>query len=528
MGGLNMEHEMQYGIQYKKILLDKGSYLLYPIQVIQGYCVNHDFCSDKIYPIVKDKESLEKDTFFVDDIFSLSHLQKIYQMDDNDFLIRFFWEKERHNIFYVFSENDKIIKRKLNLDCLRFAEEKQIYELNDGTPTVTLNMESLNQLLSEPDIERLRCRLVTLSDNLKKLSSHEKTGLVRIDIEGNQLKNLYLKNSVVPTPVKENHVLHNQDVSLQGLEKYMKEHVFGHDDEVSRLATVLYMNYTALPNEKTESVLLVGPTGTGKTQTIRAAMEYLHLPMVELKGSTFVPPGIKGTNLEDGLSSLLSQCNNDFSLASRGIVYIDEFDKIGEQFPEYVSATMNSIMTFIEGDPFYFSRMPLNRSDDRQMFRTNSLNRIFSGTFSKLFESSKAIGFGSIADSSHFDVTRLTAETSFTKELISRFPHLVVYNVLDHKTKLDILQHANSSVFTKKKARYQRQFQVETMPDISYFDALLDKLKDSDSSMRDLNNLVTESLTEAEHAMALESSGTYKVLKLTKDTVDNPKKFDLS
>ena len=523
-----MEHETQFGIQYNKISLDEESYLLYPVRMIEGYCMNNDFCSDKIYPIINDRESLEKDSFFVDNIFSLSHLQKIYQVDDKEFLMQFFWNKERYNIFYVLVENGKIIKRKLNLDCLRFAEEKQTYELKDGTPTVTLNRESLSQLLSEPDIDRLRCRLVALSDNLKKLSSHEKTGLVRIDIEGNQLKNLYLKNNVISTSTKASDVLQEKNVSLQGLEKYMKEHVFGHDDEVSRLATVLYMNYTALPDEKTESVLLVGPTGTGKTQTIRAAMEYLNLPMVELKGSTFVPPGIKGTSLEDGLSSLLAQCNNDISLASRGIVYIDEFDKIGEQFPEYVSAIMNSIMTFIEGDPFYFSRMPLNRSDDKQMFQTNSLNRIFSGTFSRLFENSKAIGFGSVANSAHFDLTRLTSETAFTKELISRFPHLVVYNVLDHKTKLDILQHANSSVFTKKKARYQRQFQVEMTPDISYFDALLDQLKDSDNSMRDLNNLVTESLTEAEHAMALEPSGTYKVLKLTKDTVDDPKKFYLS
>lgn len=140
----------------------------------------------------------------------------------------------------------------------------------------------------------------------------------------------------------------------------------------------------------------------------------------------------------------------------------------------------------------------------------------------------KKIGFGAVNGPVQFDASRLSKETAFNKELVSRFPHLVVYNVLDHETKLDILQHSRSSVFQKKKARYERQFQVETKPDMSYFDALLAKLDESDQSMRDLNNIVMASLTSAEHEMALEPAGTYKVLKLTKETVSNPKKFDLS
>lgn len=530
LGDFGMEQEMEYGIRYGKLPLGEKEYILYPVDIVQGYCVNDDFCSDTIYHKPSFEKALEEENYLVDNIFSLSHLQEIYHSnnkDDQNFLLQFFWETERQYILYVTVQDGKVVERKVDLHALSKVKEETVYRLDQDSPTVTLNSESLSQLLSEPDVNRVRCRLLALSDGVKKTEVFGPLGVVGIAIEGDTLKGLYLDNNIAPETIISNQTpAVNPDISLRGLETYMKERVFGHDDEISQLATTIYMNYTALPDEKTESILLVGPTGTGKTQTIRAAMEYLNLPMVELKGSTFVPPGIKGTSLEDGFFSLLSQCDSDLSMASRGIVYIDEFDKIGEQCRDYVSAIMNVIMNFIEGDPFYFRKTAL--SNQVRMFPTNSLHRIFSGTFSNLFNADKKIGFGAVNGPVQFDASRLSKETAFNKELVSRFPHLVVYNVLDHETKLDILQHSRSSVFQKKKARYERQFQVETKPDMSYFDALLAKLDESDQSMRDLNNIVMASLTSAEHEMALEPAGTYKVLKLTKETVSNPKKFDLS
>ena len=64
------------------------------------------------------------------------------------------------------------------------------------------------------------------------------------------------------------------------------------------------MNYTAIDNETIESILLVGPTGTGKTETVKAACEYLSLPYIIANTSNLVPQGIKGVSIEKLLKDL--------------------------------------------------------------------------------------------------------------------------------------------------------------------------------------------------------------------------------
>ena len=56
LGDFGMEQEMEYGIRYGKLPLGEKEYILYPVDIVQGYCVNDDFCSDTIYH----KPSFEK------------------------------------------------------------------------------------------------------------------------------------------------------------------------------------------------------------------------------------------------------------------------------------------------------------------------------------------------------------------------------------------------------------------------------------------------------------------------------------
>ena len=70
-----MEQEMEYGIRYGKLPLGEKEYILYPVDIVQGYCVNDDFCSDTIYHKPSFENALEEENYLVDTIFSLSHLQ---------------------------------------------------------------------------------------------------------------------------------------------------------------------------------------------------------------------------------------------------------------------------------------------------------------------------------------------------------------------------------------------------------------------------------------------------------------------
>ena len=86
------------------------------------------------------------------------------------------------------------------------------------------------------------------------------------------------------------------------------------------------MNYTALDGEDVESILLVGPTGTGKTETVKAACEYLDIPYFFINASNIVPQGIKGMSIEDVIVGLFEAANYDEKIAQRGLIFLDEFD----------------------------------------------------------------------------------------------------------------------------------------------------------------------------------------------------------
>ena len=82
------------------------------------------------------------------------------------------------------------------------------------------------------------------------------------------------------------------------------------------------------------------------------------------------------------------------------------------------------------------------------------------------------------------------------------------------------------SVLLAKKRRYEEQFGVELVILDEYIEAILDKLSKEEKSMRDLNNIIIETLSEVEHQLLL-NEGKVKKLVLTADTVTNPQKFDL-
>jgi len=309
--------------------------------------------------------------------------------------------------------------------------------------------------------------------------------------------------------------------SLSGLESYIKERVFGHDDEIKFIAKNILMNYTALDNEKREAMLLLGPTGTGKTETMRAAHNYLEIPFIEVNSANLVPEGIKGPSIEDYLFSLYISANYDLEKASKGIMFFDEFDKLGLSNADYKSSVLQILLKFLDGSEFLIDKNQI----DEFNFNTSKLTKVYAGSFTNIFESSKEIGFIE-SKKEKFTPRRITEADYFGKELISRVPHILVYNNLSREIQKDVIRNSKISAFLLKKERNLRQFNIELMTEESYLDALITKLVEQDRSMRDLNNLILGTLDVAECEM-LENIGKYKRLVLTADTVKNNSHFIL-
>ncbi len=527
----------EYGIRYKKIKIQENAYIYVPINLVEGSLKKDIFISDEEYETF-DSPNFSKEEYIVDGVYDRTELCKhldyeISETDTIDFLKDYYLEEEKDNIIYLQKVKGRIIKNKININWFNDVHSKEIYERHKGKVTVALNKDALDALLNIDNVADIKESLLRYKRLLASFIDKEKKMSARkIIVEDGKVKEISVDAKVKGLPKSEvldkskdknqaSSNLSNNDISLRGLENYIKERVFGHDDEIRFIAKNILMNYTALNSEKTEPMLLIGPTGTGKTETMRAAQSYLDIPFIEVNSANLVPEGIKGASIEDYLFSLYAAAGYDMEKASKGIIFFDEFDKLGISSEDYKSSVLQILLKFLDGTDFLVDKQQV----DAFNFNTSRLTQVYAGAFSELFDSKKSIGF--ISEEEHnFSPRNITEADYFGKELVSRIPHILVYNELSKEQQREVITRSKLSQYLLKKQRYKRQFNVEMLADDTYFEALIAKLKDSDRSMRDLNNLITSTLDEAECEM-YDNIGKYKRLVLTRDTVENPKDFKL-
>lgn len=113
------------------------------------------------------------------------------------------------------------------------------------------------------------------------------------------------------------------------------EHVIGQDEAKKYLSTAVYTHYKRCTNPEAEieksNILMVGPTGTGKTLIAKTLAKVMSLPIAIADATSLTQAGYVGEDVENCLLRLLQAANGDVKLAERGILFIDEIDKIGRK-----------------------------------------------------------------------------------------------------------------------------------------------------------------------------------------------------
>ena len=526
----------EYGIRYFKAQLDDTTYILIPINLVEGYSVSGCFYSDRVYPYPITDVDYKENRTVVDSIVTEEQLKAMYNMEDVEFLKQYYLTEEKDKVIIVeLLKDGKIRKRKYNISTVKSDNPRETYELHNEQPAILLNEDALSILLSLDTPQEVRAELLRLQKNMHSIEKvYKKDGVTSVTLEQGKIVKVDTEHPVKPLiegnpdikMIPSTLPIRTSEISVEGLEQYIKERIFGHDDEISDIATILTMNYYSTKEFGTESILIPGPTGTGKTATFKVASEYLNLPFAFVNTINLVPQGIKGTSLEDVLYSLIVMCNGDLNKAQKAMVVFDEFDKIGNVGTDIKEDLKQIMLKFIEGGEFQ-----INRQQKDYTFDTFMLSKVFLGAFSDVFTASKkSIGFASTEvakTTGTFDIQKLYESTAFSRELITRIPHIIPYYELSNDIKRKVILESKISEYLLKKKRYQAQFGVELVDSNEYIDALIEHLQTHEQSMRDLNNLISSSLLKAENAM-LRYNGRVKKLVLNGDTVTNPSSFDLS
>ena len=525
----------EYAIKYKVVRLSNNQFLMIPMSLNGGLSDGIDFSTDKeVLPIANDKRDFEK-KYVVDNVYTTEQLEEIYDYrDDTDFLSDYFYDDYKDTVYLVNIEDNKVKKYAINLSKFEEREYDLVYFMDKTIPAISLNYDAMNEILQCEDVGEMKLILNKYRALLKSFGDfNKKKGVTRINVNDGNVESIESNRRVIDDKAEQADnskkvvPFGGVEVSYSGLSNYIKERVYGHDEEIALFAQKLFMNYTAEDGESIESIMFVGPTGTGKTETVRAACEYLCIPYFETNAANLVPQGIKGTSIEDVAVGLYELSGRDLSRAQRGLVFLDEYDKLNIDDLDIKKTVKKVLLSFNDG-----SKIPIRDDEYNFIFDSKMTNKVYAGVFNKIYEKERLLGFGaeettSILDKPDDDIRQKIIDKGyFSLEELSRIPTLIGYGELNRDTKRQILLSSKISEFAKKRSRYKRQFGVDLLATDDYIDAILDQISNSATGMRSVNNFVKRSIDNAERELLTKSG--YKVLRLTRDTVNNPKSFDLS
>lgn len=532
----------EYGIKYRVIKISPNKYLMIPLSLEGGLSDGLVFSTnDDEFKIANEKKDL-KNKCVVDNVFLTEDLEEAYELyDDTEILSQYFFLDYKDTVYLVDVLEDNTLK-KYAIDLTKFKEKiyDMTYHLDKDVPAITVNEDILNDILAIDDVDKIKLVLKNYKSLLSSFSDFkEKSGVTTVNVRNGHVESFQTVKSisngndyvVINDKDKSSSNIESYggvDVSYLGLRKAIKEKVFGHDEEIDTIAQKLYMNYTAEDNEAVESIMIVGPTGTGKTETVKAACDYLGIPFVNANAANLVPQGIKGISIEDILIDLYELSGRDIKKAQRGLVFLDEFDKLNESDLDYKRAIKSILLSFNGGEI-----IPVRNDDYDFMFNSSMTNKVFAGVFERINNKKKTLGFGVDHSEDLFknsdEVRQKIIDSGyFSLEELSRINTIIFFNELSREDKKRILLYSKLSIFAKKRERYKRQFGIDLQVSDEYIDAILDSISNSDTGMRSVNNFVKRSIDSAEKTILENEEIRNKSLILTKDTVDNPSKFNLT
>ena len=324
------------------------------------------------------------------------------------------------------------------------------------------------------------------------------------------------------------------------IKKFLDEYIIGQDDAKKILAVAVYNHYKRL-NQKIENdveieksnIIMVGETGTGKTLLAKTIARMLNVPFAIVDATVFTEAGYVGEDVESMLTRLLQACNYDVSSAEKGIVFIDEIDKIGRKsdnpsITRDVSGegVQQGLLKLLEGTEVLVPPQGGRKHPEQKLIKINTSNILFicGGAFAGIDKiiarrvNTHSIGFNVNKEEQEYREKNLLQFVNavdlksfgLIPELLGRLPVVTYLNPLDAATLRNILTEPKNSLIKQ----FTRLFDLEGIAlkfEPAVLDFMVEKALEYKLGARGLRSICESILTDAMYELPSEKTKSFDV-----------------